>query len=492
MMSRVINAGDAITLSSGIIISNLGIADSQVATLSRPDGISDDEYNNLNNFLQDVNNKSKGTLALSNDYKLSISLHDKNDKDLNEFAKIAIMTGNGNDTMDIKLQKQALHKHGNDKYVMKITNRHNDIVAALVINVPTFNNDDRIAIIEFLATRIHDDPSLCGRGRGFASRLIFIASMFVPNCCDGDVKIVLHADIENEESMKFYTKQGLVDYDTLIDSALVKKLDEAYGYEVSTNPESVMTLLVMRDYKHDVSKLMKLDQTKHPEDYTQDEDDGKDEDYDDNNCNIRGSNVSHGTLRRSKRFCMDGDGDTCQNQKKHKHRGNHRGGEEVGKEIPPTHRVIQSTSRTSAPLAHPGNTGLDNLGNTCFMNSILQIFAHTPALADFILSGEYKKFNGNNQKIAQEFAYVITSLHRGYISYSPQDFYDKMTSEGVGNQFGGYRQSKCDYVVTCLQLNCVMCCKSKPSLYHPSLLQMMFTSSYDFSPTHYVKTLKIS
>ena len=439
MTSRVINAGSEITLSSGTIVSNLGIANNQVATLSRPDGISDDEYNNLNSLLQDVNIKSKGTLDLSNDYKLSIFLHNKNDKDLNEFAKIAIETGNGNDTMDIKLQKQALHKHGNDKYVMQITNRHNDIVAALVINVPTFNNDDQIAVIEFLATRTHATPSLCGRGRGFASRLIFIASIFVPNCCDGDVKIVLHADTENEESMKFYTKQGLVGYDTLIDSALVKKLDKAYGYEVSTNPESVMTLLVMREYKHDESKLMKLDQTIHPDDCTQEEDDDKDEDYDDNNCNTRDSNVSHVTPRRSKRICRDEDGDTGQKQKKHKHRcvtdeTGSKDEEEVGKQFPPTRRVIQST----------GNTGLDNLGNTCFMNSVLQTLAHTPALADFLLSEEYKKFNGNNQKIAQAFAYVITSLHSGYISYAPQDFYEEMTSEGVGEQFGGYRQSKCD------------------------------------------------
>ena len=97
-----------------------------------------------------------------------------------------------------------------------------------------------------------------------------------------------------------------------------------------------------------------------------------------------------------------------------------------------------------------GNTGLYNLGNTCFMNAALQALAHTPALADFILSGRYKCFDEDEQKIAIVFSEVIEKIYEernayrsstryGWgseydSSFSPNDFYDEFTTDEVAPQ----------------------------------------------------------
>ncbi|XP_028046252.2 ubiquitin carboxyl-terminal hydrolase 8 isoform X2 [Monomorium pharaonis] len=96
-------------------------------------------------------------------------------------------------------------------------------------------------------------------------------------------------------------------------------------------------------------------------------------------------------------------------------------------------------------LQHPGITGLKNLGNSCYMNSIIQCLSNTTNLAKYFTDNSYADdLNTSNDNMTQgqvveEVAQVIKALWRGqYKSISPHDL--KVAVGQYKLQFESYEQ----------------------------------------------------
>ncbi|EGG20417.1 peptidase C19 family protein [Cavenderia fasciculata] len=95
--------------------------------------------------------------------------------------------------------------------------------------------------------------------------------------------------------------------------------------------------------------------------------------------------------------------------------------------------------------ARPGIAGLDNLGNTCFMNSSLQCLSNAIPLTRYLLNEKHlEDLNvdnplGCNGDLAKEYANLIKQIWKGDMtSVGPRNF--KTAIERFAPQFMGYQQ----------------------------------------------------
>ncbi|RNA29117.1 ubiquitin carboxyl-terminal hydrolase 2-like isoform X2 [Brachionus plicatilis] len=124
-------------------------------------------------------------------------------------------------------------------------------------------------------------------------------------------------------------------------------------------------------------------------------------------------------------------------------------------------------------LAQRGNIGLRNLGNTCFMNSILQCLCNTKFLVEYILTSSYapdlnKTLSTMKGSLFSSFAELIKKMWKGNdMAVNPQEF--RLQLIKYSPNFSGYSQQDAEEFLTYLikglheDVNLV---KVKPAPFH--------------------------
>lgn len=89
-----------------------------------------------------------------------------------------------------------------------------------------------------------------------------------------------------------------------------------------------------------------------------------------------------------------------------------------------------------------GQSGLVNLGNTCYINSAMQLLIHAPILREYFLSKEYKNdLNRGKQqtKFVKEYYRLLKGIYEEKCTVSPVSFVTNF--KGLDSTFSGWRQN---------------------------------------------------